>query len=262
MLWDKSFEIGCEKVDNQHRELIALVADFGNSISKNVSGLRLTEILKFLVKYTKHHFSTEENFMRNISYPEFETHRQIHDLLIDEVTSILLNIKREVSIEPQKLYEFLVGWVQIHVLEEDRKIGEFYRQKFSPSPVCAFHDLDEAFCERLAKLQDLFRKRLVSSDDFQEKKFEILMEKFQNFGIQSFRQFYLGLEKLESENLICANEKHQIARKFFADLKIDKALSFCDEIDEKLFILRIYEDFGLASAAEIFYERKLVLKGL
>jgi hemerythrin len=262
MLWDKSFEIGCELVDNQHRELVALVSGFEGAVHGKVTGQQLAEVLKFIVNYTRHHFSSEEAFMEKISYPELANHKKIHDELINKVTKILLDLKSGKKPEPEFLLNFLIDWVKDHVLEEDRKIGEFYQKEISHGNHCGLAEQHKKIIGKFDRLKELFHKKLINIEDFREKKIGILVDLLKEIGLNCIRPFFCEMDRLIAEDLVSEKDKQLVVENFFKDTSLKDSLTKIKEIEGKLFLLRLFEDHGLAAEEEILEKKNQILNEL
>jgi len=127
--WDSSLETGYLRVDNQHRELVEAL---NNIIDASKRGKGSQEILKtvaFLTDYTVMHFSTEEMLMEQFKYPEFQFHKNEHDLFKDIVAK--LNKKLEHEGPTEELIDYitkLIGkWLMHHIKEVDFQMAVFLK---------------------------------------------------------------------------------------------------------------------------------------
>ncbi len=126
MQWDNSFEVGIKSIDIEHRELIKMITKLENSLNKGMEAYHLGLVIKDLVNYTKHHFASEESIMKQINYPEFDNQKKMHEVLIQDVINILLNLKEGKEITSKELITFLQKWLNDHIINEDKKIGSYY----------------------------------------------------------------------------------------------------------------------------------------
>ena len=129
MEWYENYNIGVEEIDRQHRQLVAMVDRVQKSLQDQTTNQELGKALRFLVDYTREHFRSEEELMRRVGYPEYEAHKKIHAKLIQEVTDVLLGLKRGKQLNPLELIDFLVDWVIHHVVHDDKKIGNFIARR-------------------------------------------------------------------------------------------------------------------------------------
>ena len=125
MEWKAGYDIGVDSIDKQHRQLVEIISRLEASLSTDAENREMGDALKFLVDYTNQHFSEEEAFMQKAGFPGYEHQKTLHKDLIQEVMEVLLKLKRGESIRPQELINFLTDWLVNHILDEDKKIGEF-----------------------------------------------------------------------------------------------------------------------------------------
>ena len=126
MKWQKDYNIGITVVDEQHEKLCSMLTDLETSIKSDDVYQAMGDILKELVQYTKYHFEEEEKVMQRISYPDFEEHKKLHKDLVNEIVTILVDLKNGKEISAFELKEFLQKWLMDHILVEDKKIGEYF----------------------------------------------------------------------------------------------------------------------------------------
>ena len=88
--WSDDLSVHIDEIDNQHKELLKMInrlhqaAESGDWSSKIVT---LTDVLLSLIAYLEYHFSTEEKYMIDNEYPEYDAHRDEHSKFVKEVTS-------------------------------------------------------------------------------------------------------------------------------------------------------------------------------
>lgn len=119
--WKSEYSVNDATLDSHHQQLFTLL----NSIYENVmSSQQLDCVLpKFeeLSEYTIHHFKEEEQYMREISFPDIDDHIAMHrefTKTICELRESYHNNDLEVA---RELIVVLGEWLLHHVLKEDRK---------------------------------------------------------------------------------------------------------------------------------------------
>ncbi|MDR0877915.1 MAG: hemerythrin family protein [Treponema sp.] len=127
--WDSSLETGYEKVDNQHKQLIAAL---NNIIEASTSGKGEAEIFKtldFLTGYTIMHFADEEKLQVKYDYPDYLIHKRIHDdfkVTVGELTARLRN--EGPSEELVGVVTSAVGsWLLNHIKGDDFRMAAFVK---------------------------------------------------------------------------------------------------------------------------------------
>lgn len=122
--WTGSLVIGIKTIDDQHRQLVALVNELHESATAPAQHCPGPELVARLKAYAAEHFHVEEGYMQAFAYPEFEAHQKEHEAFCDVVLS-LGNSCADGSAHPAELLEFLKSWLTNHILDVDMKMGRF-----------------------------------------------------------------------------------------------------------------------------------------
>lgn len=125
MKWRDEYLIGISKIDEQHKRLfeISEVLDNTNEINE------IKDILLYLKEYMDFHFTTEEALMEKYEYEGLEEHKQQHRDLKDKITGYMeLYFLGNYSFI-EELEEVVQEWIFEHILEEDKKYQEFFKDK-------------------------------------------------------------------------------------------------------------------------------------
>ena len=129
MLWSTKYLTGNKEIDNDHKEIFAMVKDI---IDQNFidRGEKITKVMEFLAQYTIRHFAREEALMKESNYPDIEEHKQQHAEFVKAIGALIEKIKTQgdtinISIE---VNDTAVGWLVSHVLGSDKKMAEYYKE--------------------------------------------------------------------------------------------------------------------------------------
>jgi len=125
----KDMEVGVVEIDAQHMELVnrlnALL-----SMEHNVdSGEESQKTLNMLEEYIIKHFSDEEELQRKNKYPEYESHKKLHQTFIDEFEKL----KKEFEANGHSLKftmdlnNSLINWIVKHIKSADVELGKFLK---------------------------------------------------------------------------------------------------------------------------------------
>lgn len=124
--------IGIESIDAQHQYLFGLMEKAQNLLKDENILYKyddLIDILKGLEDYSLKHFSEEVAFMQSIDYPRLKLHEKAHDGFKDKLNSFEIDAKKiSLGTQDQMIYdlmEYLKEWLQIHILDCDKKIARF-----------------------------------------------------------------------------------------------------------------------------------------
>lgn len=135
ILWEEDYAIGMELIDKQHKSLFFNATE--NLLDAiclqgtNVPKKHCINSINFLKFYALQHFMDEENYQRDIGYPGYEKHKEQHTNLAQEVLKYekLLSESNFSTPVIKRFSAFVLRWLTKHVAEEDKKIGEFNREK-------------------------------------------------------------------------------------------------------------------------------------
>lgn len=117
--WNDAIKIGFEEIDNQHYELIEIYNELCDAIDQYASADTTLRILRHLGHYTSVHFATEEALLRVLEYPEYETHKEVHDKLIAQLRVLTENAATHPQGVNMQLLQIIKQWLSRHILETD-----------------------------------------------------------------------------------------------------------------------------------------------
>jgi hemerythrin-like metal-binding protein len=126
--WKKDYEIGIEKIDLQHKNLIAILNQLNDFLSRGqlIPQEEIQNLLVNLVNYTVYHFDTEEDIMLRNNYPNTKDHQIIHEQFKSQIASFLLFYDQK-NLEPSTISNFLKNWLLNHIAKEDIKLSSFLK---------------------------------------------------------------------------------------------------------------------------------------
>jgi len=127
-VWSDEYSVGIDEIDEQHKTLFAMVDKLHEAIMNKAGSAACRVILKELVDYTRVHFALEQTLMRVGKYPEYELHCRLHHELVEDVEALQQKIDSGHAAISFELLQFLRNWLTRHILSEDMKYGNFFRQ--------------------------------------------------------------------------------------------------------------------------------------
>jgi hemerythrin len=128
LIWKDEYDIGDDKIDSQHRELFDIANEILGDSDKKDRKDRLRVVLHRLFKYMSFHFKDEESFMLSIEYPDYQKHKEFHEKLINELTSVIKSVK-DLNVLEDNLYLLMDDWLLKHILKYDVKIKEWHTKR-------------------------------------------------------------------------------------------------------------------------------------
>lgn len=118
-------------MDDEHKILVDkinfLVARLEDQYEKK-DKISLYNAFKDLAGYTREHFHHEEKFMESIQYPQLNSHKKIHEKLLNQVARYGEQIEKG-TLDDQKLISFLRNWLISHIMGVDMQYADHYKEK-------------------------------------------------------------------------------------------------------------------------------------
>jgi hemerythrin len=129
--WDSSLETGYEKVDNQHRQLVAALNDIIRASREGKGRDEVFKTLDFLTGYTIMHFSDEEKLQVKYDYPDYLIHKRYHDEFKVTVGELTARIAKEgPSEEMIGIVTTAIGdWLLNHIKGDDFRMAAYVKAR-------------------------------------------------------------------------------------------------------------------------------------
>lgn len=131
MMWKEKYRLGVDHIDAQHEELFRRVSEFFLALRQEGEWEdklpKVKETLEFMQQYVITHFADEEAYQKEIGYPGYEKHRQIHEDFKQEVRAFAKRFEEEGFIEDtvQQFGGKLMAWLINHVAASDQQIADY-----------------------------------------------------------------------------------------------------------------------------------------
>lgn len=130
--WNPKYEIGIAEIDEQHKKLVALVAQFYKALmrpgkSDTWKG-ELTKTLHECCAYVQTHFKFEEELLQKAGYPDFANHKAQHDEFTRKVLETAKNFNASTPLTAVKFARFLYDWILAHISHTDRLYVPYIKQ--------------------------------------------------------------------------------------------------------------------------------------
>jgi hemerythrin len=126
-VWDESLETGNALVDDQHKQLFALINELHDSIIEGDALETQQSVLARLMDYSEQHFQAEEGLMGSVGYPGLIAQQEMHREFTFKTTEMVEESRGDQPVLPITLAVFLSDWLTHHIRAEDKKIGEWIR---------------------------------------------------------------------------------------------------------------------------------------
>lgn len=127
--WGDALLTYVSDIDEEHKKLIAILNKLHQAFHSKESEEVEKESLVALIDYADYHFSNEVNLMKKYDYPDMGNHMELHK----EFTGKLKELCNKHLVEKVEVVHeiilFLTSWLFNHIMEVDKKLGDFLREK-------------------------------------------------------------------------------------------------------------------------------------
>ncbi|OMH28106.1 hemerythrin family protein [Motiliproteus sp. MSK22-1] len=114
--WElSSDEIGPDDIRNLHRQLAELLEGMQGVLDEGASPIGLIPFLDRYIELTLQHFATEEALMLELAFPEYDSHKQMHDWSVEQVYQVDRIALIDNPDKAQELVDQLDDWLRAHV---------------------------------------------------------------------------------------------------------------------------------------------------
>ena len=132
--WDNSFSVLNTEIDDQHKEWIRIFNKMHEILTGDNTEAKYTaaeDSIKAMLDYAREHFKFEEEYMRNIDYPELVQHHRKHKDFDTQVYELFRDIQNGGVVLNTEIISMVKGWLLNHILVEDKKYALFFENKSS-----------------------------------------------------------------------------------------------------------------------------------
>lgn len=129
--WTDKISVGVTEIDDQHKELFRRTNSLMETCKSGKSHEEVIEAMQFLESYVQQHLSDEEELQKKYDYPEYNAHKEQHDIFLDKVAEIKAEVdqKGATLVNILKTTNLFVTWVSRHISQEDKRLGEYLATK-------------------------------------------------------------------------------------------------------------------------------------
>ena len=140
--WSALFEVGHERIDFEHKIFLGLIRDASTALERGLPQERVIRHLDEVKKYAVFHFTSEENIMVDVAYPDYEKHRKEHQVLLALLADKAHQYRSE-EIQLDEIIEYLFEWFALHTTQVDTHLARYIEKAqiistFSPRSLGLF----------------------------------------------------------------------------------------------------------------------------
>ena len=125
--WSPLFSVGIERMDEDHRQLLAIINRFHDAHSTGQARAEILGVLRDLIRYADRHFQREEQLLEQYGFPDMLDHARIHTQLTEQIFQLHEKYAAgDVQISDEVM-EFVKNWLLNHILNTDMRYAEYFR---------------------------------------------------------------------------------------------------------------------------------------
>ncbi len=126
--WNDEHYVNKSIIDEDRKKIIDIInmANVASQHNNNIKGIK--NVLEEMTIYAFRHFSTEENYMIEFNYPDYQNHKKEH---FDFSIRTIVYLNRVINGDDQttnEVLEYLQNWLVCHVQETDKKYIDCYKK--------------------------------------------------------------------------------------------------------------------------------------
>jgi len=127
----KDMEVGVAEIDSQHLELVNRLNTLTEMGQDAVSKEETKKTLDMVGEYIVKHFADEEELQKKNNYPEYESHKKLHQHYIEEFKKLEKEFETNGSSLKftMDLNNSLINWIVKHIKSADVELGKFLKNK-------------------------------------------------------------------------------------------------------------------------------------
>ena len=129
IVWDQNLSVGVAEIDRQHKQLVNILNQLLILDGISVDSETISDTLTKMTEYADYHFNSEEQYMQEYSYPEYEMHRKEHIEFMRKTAEFSIATMAYEKTIPTKILAYLKTWLIEHIMESDMKYKPFFKQK-------------------------------------------------------------------------------------------------------------------------------------
>jgi hemerythrin len=126
--WDDEYSVGISRIDDEHKQFIDIINMAIATKERNGTPEELKEVLHRITMYAITHFATEENYMIEFNYPEYQYHKEEHHDFSKKIIEYCDRVTDGDSQLANKILEYLKQWLVNHIQVTDRKYIDCFKR--------------------------------------------------------------------------------------------------------------------------------------
>ncbi len=120
IVWKDEYSVGSAELDAQHQNLVRVINSLYNALRDGAGAPAVSAALTELEHYTVSHFQAEEQKLLECGFPDFSSHKTLHDRMRARTPGLRQELERNGDDLGRGVLSFLKSWWLGHIVGADR----------------------------------------------------------------------------------------------------------------------------------------------
>ena len=120
--WRDEYSVGVPAIDHEHKELIDLINWLNEIAHRGADYNKVRSALGEIYTQISAHFALEEKIMRDARYEHYQSHKDDHEDLLDQLRDIMDEVDNHGSYDEERLGSQLESWFSVHFRTHDARL--------------------------------------------------------------------------------------------------------------------------------------------
>jgi hemerythrin len=130
--WDEKYSVRVPQIDLEHKKFLEIINTVITSRQNGNRPEEVVSILRVMTNYALEHFKTEEMFMIQSGYKEYQSHKKEHHDFSMKVVGYCKGFANHDHHITDDLLEYVQKWFVDHILETDKKYMSCLQKSLLP----------------------------------------------------------------------------------------------------------------------------------
>lgn len=128
-VWDDSYSLGIEAIDEQHKRLVYMLQDMEAAMNAGRGGNLTLDVINRMREYAAEHFADEEALLEQHGYPNLPTHLAEHNVFRSRVEELSHALPESDQKKSREVLNFLFQWLVEHIQGTDRAYAAYLKER-------------------------------------------------------------------------------------------------------------------------------------
>ncbi len=124
--WNKERSMGLSIIDEEHKKIVEIIDEIIAAKQCDNFSEKIKAILRKMIDSAWSQFMTEESYMIEFNYPEYQSHKEEHYDFVNRMNSYFDRVASGSYQLANEVLEYVKQWLVRHIEGTDRKYVECF----------------------------------------------------------------------------------------------------------------------------------------